>query len=368
METFSGQLILVPTPIPVPTVGPGQTVVGRSLMNGGLDVLAGGTVFGTVLSGGGLLTIEAGGVGLGTAINSGGNEGVNGRETGVVVNAGGSLSVGAGAVDGAVINGGGFLSVQPGGVATNTNLQPGGRADFAGIAYSPLAVAVLDAATDVLTISGGGTAASIQLAGSYAGDTFKLSSDGPLPQYAPGGTVISLSGPANAPDAPRLGNVITVNAGSVTTNAGVVDTVTLGPGLCTVASNGTDTIFGGAGGDTISAAGNDLVVGGAGAMTFNGGAGHSVVFAGQGGLSYNGGAGSDIVVGLAGNPILVNGGRGLGAVFRHGRQQHRGRDRGAVGAGGVEWRPAVLGGVGGRPVRRRADGGRLHVGGAEHGK
>ena len=112
-------------------------------------------------------------------------------------------------------------------------------------------------------------------------------------------------------------NLITIDSGTVNTNAGGAVTVRMGTGAVTVNSNGRDTLFGGSGPDTVNTSGNAIIVGGTGAMTVNQTTGADIVFSGTGGLTFNGGSGTAIVVGF-GNPITVNGGTGSGQYFGSG--------------------------------------------------
>ena len=114
--------------------------------------------------------------------------------TGLTFNGGGFAEV-SGSINGAVISPGATFQVGTGGTATNTTLEAGAVADFTAIPFSANATATLNAATDVLTISGGGTTSTVQLAGSYAGETFSLSSDLGISTFGSGtfGTDIAVS-------------------------------------------------------------------------------------------------------------------------------------------------------------------------------
>ena len=177
------------------TVSSGQTVNGYNVINEFFDVYSGGAVSATTVGTGGFLQIYTGGTATGTVVTGQGFEeligghdssvtldggflidGAGSSVTGLTFNGGGFAAV-SGSIDGAVISPGATFQVGAGGTATNTTIEAGAVADFNAIPFSANATATLNAATDVLTISGGGTTSTVQLAGSYAGETFSLSSD-----------------------------------------------------------------------------------------------------------------------------------------------------------------------------------------------
>ncbi len=115
-------------------------------------------------------------------IGSGGTETVTagGTASFVVAGSGGVLSVGAGGAANAThLLNGGTLVLATGATANNTSMDKGSAIGLPGLAYATGGTAVLNALTDVLTITQGGTISTLQLAGSYTGITFALASDNP---------------------------------------------------------------------------------------------------------------------------------------------------------------------------------------------
>ena len=177
------------------TVSSGQTVNGYDVINNFFDVELGGSVSATTVGSDGYLMIYTGGTATGTVVTGQGYEELFGgydsnvtldggflieeagsSVTGLTFNGGGFAAV-SGSINGAVVSPGATFEVGNGGIATNTTIEAGAVADFNAIPFSANATATLNAATDVLTISGGGMTSTVQLAGSYAGETFSLSSD-----------------------------------------------------------------------------------------------------------------------------------------------------------------------------------------------
>jgi autotransporter passenger strand-loop-strand repeat protein len=74
------------------------------------------------------------------------------------------------------VQSGGILVIS-GGSATSTTLGAGGTIDLASLVYSGGSVS-FDSSTDVLTVTEGGSSATVQLAGGYAEGHFVMSSDG----------------------------------------------------------------------------------------------------------------------------------------------------------------------------------------------
>ena len=175
-----------------------------SIINGGLDGIAGGAVaIGAVVNAGGeqvvagqvnfggTLTPLAGGTASGTTIHSGGGQFVNisGTASGTQIDSGGRMVVNSGgSAVGATVSSGGVEIVSSGGSATSTTLEIGGTIDLASFAYAAGGSASLNSTTDVLTITEGGSSTQLQLAGSYSGEYFHLTS------ATGGGTLITQDG------------------------------------------------------------------------------------------------------------------------------------------------------------------------------
>ena len=199
------------------------TAMGTVVAGGALSIAGNATAVGTTVNGGGFTNNASA---AGTIISSG-SEDLYGTDTGTVVSSGGRLTVygsssyagsGSGGISvsgvflpGAIVSGASlttpptpetarFISATVeghdglvGGTATGTTLQPGTYYDDMALPFVPGATATLDPATDVLTISQGGTSTTLQLAGSYAGDTIRLEAD--RASGAPGtpGTLIEVT-------------------------------------------------------------------------------------------------------------------------------------------------------------------------------
>jgi len=142
---------------------------------GSQTVLADGVTRAAVLEGGGQF-ISSGGIARETVIYSGGMQ---------FVSSGGFAS-------GTVLYQGGQEIYQSGAVITDTNMAAGGSLTMAWLSYTSGATAVLDAKTDMLTVSAGGVSAEVQLAGNYGGETFYLTSG------SDGGIAVSVDPPCFA--------------------------------------------------------------------------------------------------------------------------------------------------------------------------
>ncbi len=205
------------------TVNSGQTVTGHYVTNEYLQVYSGGTVTATTVEANGFLEVYTGGSATGTIVSYSGFEILmsGGHDSSATVNSGGYLLVDAGAVasgtviskgafvtvtggaiSNALVSAGAYVDVSKGGMLTGATFQPGAGADFADIPYSANATATLNAATDILTITGGGTTSTVQLAGNYTGDTFSLSSDFSVLNFGqgPAGTNIMVNAARANPD------------------------------------------------------------------------------------------------------------------------------------------------------------------------
>jgi autotransporter passenger strand-loop-strand repeat protein len=200
-------------------VGSGGTTSFTTVSNGGYEfVSSGGTADGTVVSGGGTQIIVSGGMASGTVVDnrgsaivsaagtvsdttvgSGGGEFVfsggvangttvasggaqliasSGTASGTVVGSGGDEIVSAhGSAVGTVVSNGGTELVYSGGNVTGSIVNPGGAIDLRGIAFDNGGTAILDSATDILTVTESAGTYTQQLVGDYSDDYFTLASD-----------------------------------------------------------------------------------------------------------------------------------------------------------------------------------------------
>ncbi len=137
------------------------------------------------------LFVGAGATETGAVIASGGSELDSGTSLSAVIS-GGTLTVGSGGVasGGITFSGsGGVLDISGGAVAaTIGGFSSGDTIDLATLSFSAGGTASLNATTDVLTVTEGGSSAHLQLAGDYASATFNLAAD------AASGTVLTVSG------------------------------------------------------------------------------------------------------------------------------------------------------------------------------
>jgi autotransporter passenger strand-loop-strand repeat protein len=166
--------------------------------------------FGTILSGGDLAL--GGGTAIDTTIGIGGLESVSvtyvfstgdyysGVASATTID-GGTLDLDGGIATGGIV----FTGSGPGLLEISGTVMPGTAiSGFAGtdaidlqsVAFADSGTASLDAATDVLTVTEGGSSLALQLAGSYAGTVFDLSPDtgaGTVIRNAASGAVIGTS-------------------------------------------------------------------------------------------------------------------------------------------------------------------------------
>ncbi|WP_419757963.1 Hint domain-containing protein [Acidisoma sp.] len=187
----------------------GRNDAGRCRRSAGLS--AGAVAIGTTLSGGDMGV--AGGTAIGTIIGAGGVEtasvvyvfSVSAYETGVAsatTIAGGTLDLAGGSATGGIL----FAGSGPGLLEISGTVMPatpiGGFAstdaiDLQGVADTGSGTVSLNPATDVLTVTEGGSSVALQLAGSYVGTTFSLGPDsgpGTLITASTSGTVVGTSG------------------------------------------------------------------------------------------------------------------------------------------------------------------------------
>lgn len=156
----------------------GGSANGTTVNVGGVEAVFGGGVARGTAVGGGALDVYSGGVATDTMLNAGG-EGVysGGVVSGTTVNVFGVEYVFSGGVaSGTVVNSRGVEVVYSGGTAGGTVLNQAGTIDVAYVAFSSGMTASVNA-SDVLTLtSGGHTVYTQQLAGTYTGYTFSVTS------------------------------------------------------------------------------------------------------------------------------------------------------------------------------------------------
>ena len=143
-------------------------------------VASGGTVSDTMVGSGGGELVLAGGLASGTAVASGGAQFVSfdGTSSGTVVGSGGEefVSAGGNAV-GTVVSNGGTELILGGGNVTSSIIDAGGAIDLRGIAFDNGGTAILDSATDILTVTESAGTYTQQLVGDYSADYFTLAGD-----------------------------------------------------------------------------------------------------------------------------------------------------------------------------------------------
>ena len=235
-------------------VGSGGTMTGAVVnLDGYAALSAGGLAIGTILSGGDMAV--DGGTAIDTTIGRGSTETV--ADVYVVSTAqfiagvasdttiaGGTLALDGAIAEGGILFGGtapGFLdisgTVMP--AATIGGFGAADEIDLENLAYSPSGTVSLDSATDVLTVTEGGSSVALQLGGSYGGTVFGLGPD------AGTGTVVAIAGSGR----------VTVSSGVTSTGIGLDN-----GGVLTLLSGGTAIST------TVGAGGVALVSGGGSAL------------------------------------------------------------------------------------------------------
>lgn len=149
-------------------------------LSGGAQDVAGGLASGTTVSSGGREYVYAGGLAASSVIAYRGEMAVfsGGSASSATVGSGGEAFVhDSGTIADTVVMNGGMEVVGPDGVANATTLQGGATLDLLALAYASGGTASVDPASDMLTVSVGGTSATLQLAASDVGARFTLSPD-----------------------------------------------------------------------------------------------------------------------------------------------------------------------------------------------
>jgi autotransporter passenger strand-loop-strand repeat protein len=178
-----------------------------TVVRGGVEVVSGAFASGTVVSSGGSQAVVLGGVADGTVVSTHGGQAVGSESiasgtvlaaldaTELVANGGVAIdtTVSSGGVQGVTSGGiasnttirdGGVEYLSSGGSAVSTSLAAGGLIDLANFPYVTGASASLNS-SDMLTISAGGSSTTLQLAGDYTGEQFRVTSD------TSGGTIVT---------------------------------------------------------------------------------------------------------------------------------------------------------------------------------
>ena len=145
---------------------------------GALYVWSGGIASAPQIDSGGRSTVAYGGSALAGVIAVGGEQFVFSGGTASATRVGGTEQVLSGAVaSGSVVLAGGVEQILSGGSAAGVSLGLGGEIDLADLAPAGGGGAVLNAATDVLTVTEGSSSVTLQLAGNYSGEAFTAAPD-----------------------------------------------------------------------------------------------------------------------------------------------------------------------------------------------
>jgi autotransporter passenger strand-loop-strand repeat protein len=194
--------------------------------DGAQSVLSGGTAAYTSVYDTGIETVQSGGVASYTAISGGGVQVVQQGAFAVSTNVsayGSQVISGGGTATYTVVSSGASEIIDSGGTAISTTLLSGGIIDLAGFGYNVSDTLSFNSATDVLTISGGGSSTSLQLAGSYTGEYFHISGDGGsgtditvdgTPCYCAGTLILTDRGEVPVEDL-AIGDFVRVRSGAV---------------------------------------------------------------------------------------------------------------------------------------------------------
>lgn len=180
------------------TLNGGIQVIGgvTSSPNFGTQATSGGTATATIVNSGGAEYVGTDGTASDTLVTSGGTQQVGGSVewnyyyqvsagvsgstmstnlsggvvSGTILASGGTEIVSSGGTaSGTTVSSGGLLEVASGGAIIDTHLLSGGTINLGYATYSAGASAVLNSATEVLTVTDGGKTYTLQLAGSYTG-------------------------------------------------------------------------------------------------------------------------------------------------------------------------------------------------------
>jgi autotransporter passenger strand-loop-strand repeat protein len=210
-------------------VASGGTIAGAVVNHDGYVALSGGAVaVSTILSGGD--EDVAGGTAIGTTIGSGGVETVSvvyvistGDYLSGVVSAttiaGGTLDLDGGVATGGILftGSGAGLAAISGTVMPATTISgfaANDAIDLQSVAYTGAGTVTLNPSTDVLTVTEGGSSFTLQLAGSYSGETFNLTPDGSSGTVIAVATSATVIGTSNVPCF-AAGTCITTERGEI---------------------------------------------------------------------------------------------------------------------------------------------------------
>jgi autotransporter passenger strand-loop-strand repeat protein len=286
-----------------------------------LDIVAGGTAVSAVIDSGSFETISAGGVATGTILNAGGVLSLGGTSASPAVAsatiiAGGAMVVGSYGVASAGITfsgSGGVLDISGGTVtATISGFATADEIDLATLPYASSPSATFDSATDVLTVTAGGSSIAFQLSGDYPGQGFVLVADGGSGTIVAGIETITVSaGEISSGLVIGRDQILNVLSGgtvvSATIDAGGSETVFSGAVTTgTMLSGGSETIFG--------TAISTVVGSGARQTVLSGGVTSATTVTG-GGDYVSAGARADATIVSGGSFDVVSGGAASGAVI-----------------------------------------------------
>ena len=156
-----------------------SSAVSVTVQDGSEQFVNGGTAIDSFVSSGGTMKVYGGGVASGATVFASASAVVSasGTTSDTTVSSGGFETVqNGGSAVSTTVNSGGLLSVFSGGTAVDTMMTSGAALDLASVAYSGGAAASVNSTTDVLTVSVGGQTYTEQLAGTYTGATFAVTS------------------------------------------------------------------------------------------------------------------------------------------------------------------------------------------------
>jgi autotransporter passenger strand-loop-strand repeat protein len=294
------------------SVASGGTMVAAVINHDGYAALSAGAVaLGTIVSGGDLSL--GGGTAIGTTIGSGGVETVStvyvfsasayvsGVASATTI-AGGTLDLDGGSATGGILftgSGPGLLEIS--GTVMPTTVVSGFAAsdgiDLQNVAFTGSGEASLDASTDVLTVTEGGSSFALQLAGSYSGASFNLGPD------AGSGTTVAIAKDSLFDIASGL-----VSSGIVLGNGGVLNVFSGGTAVSTTVNAGGLAAVSGGGtaiGTIVTSRGLDEVL--------SGGIAQDTTVSAYGGEAVYGAA-IGTVVAYAGSETVLAGGSAVGSL------------------------------------------------------
>ena len=167
-------------------------IASNTIINsGGLQTVMGVSTD-AIISGGGMQWVQSEGTASNTIVSSGGQQFLSETNDGqsvstTILNGGQEIVAGVNSAIASVISSGGELFLYSGGLASGTTLLSGGMIELHVLSYVSSGLGAYNAGSNTVTITEGGSATTLTLSGSYAGEAFRVTADGT------GGTLVTLA-------------------------------------------------------------------------------------------------------------------------------------------------------------------------------